>query len=75
MGCLGSLFIVCSDPWRSIVKVGWEDGLGTLDHEERRVASGPVGSCPHAPEHRRELSDPVCAELVQPVEDPGLEAL
>ena len=24
MRCLGSLFIVCPDPWRSIVEVGWE---------------------------------------------------
>ena len=46
VGCLGSLFVVCSDPWRSIVEVGWEDGLGTVDHEERRVASGPARSRP-----------------------------
>ena len=46
MGCLGSLFVVCPNPWRSIVKVGWEDGLGTIDYEERRVAGGSVGSCP-----------------------------
>ena len=38
VGCLGSLFVVCSDSWRSIVKVGWEDGLETVHHEERRVA-------------------------------------
>ena len=75
MGCLGSLFIVRSDPWRSIVEVGWEDGLGTVEHEERCVAGGPAGSCPQAPEHRRELDDPACVELVQPVEDPGLNTL
>ena len=75
VGCLDSLFVVCSDPWRSIVKVGWEDGLGTVDHEERHVTGGPAGSCPQAPEHRRELGDPVYAELVQPVEDSRLEAL
>jgi len=75
VGCLHSLFIVCSHPWRSIVKVSWEDGLGTIDHEERRVAGGPAGSCPQTPEHRRELGDPACAEFVQPVEDPRLEAL
>ena len=27
-GNLGSLFVICPDPWRSIVEVGWEDGLG-----------------------------------------------
>ena len=75
MGCLGSLFIICSDPWRSIVKVGLEDGLGTIDHEERCVASGPAGSCSQALEHCKELGDPACAEFVQPIEDPRLEAL
>ena len=75
MGCFGSLFVVCYDSWCSIVEVGWEDDLGTIDHEERRVAGGPAGSCPQALEHRRELSDPVCTELVQLVEDPRLDAL
>ena len=45
-GCLDSLFVVRPDPWRSIVKVGREDGLGTVDHEERRVAGGPARSRP-----------------------------
>ena len=75
MGCLGSLFVVRSDSWRSIVEVGWEDGLRTIDHEERRVAGGLAGSCPQAPKHRRELGDPTCVELVEPVEDPRLETL
>ena len=74
-GCLGSLFIVCSDTWRSIVEVGWEDGLGTIDHEEGRVAGGSTGSCPQASEYWRKFSDPACAEFVQLVEDPRLEAL
>ena len=74
-GCLGSLFVVRPDPWRSIVKVVWEDDLRTVDHEERHVAGGSAGSCPQAPEHRRELDDLACAELVQPVEDSRLEAL
>ena len=46
VGCLDSLFVVCPDPWRSIVEVGWEDGLKTVDHEERRVASGSTRGCP-----------------------------
>ena len=46
VGCLGSLFIICSDPWRSIVEVGWEDGLRIIDHEERCVTGGSTGSCP-----------------------------
>ena len=75
MGCLGSLFVVCPDPWCSIVEVRREDGLSTVDHEERCVAGGPAGSCSQAPEHSGELGDPSCAEFVQPVEDPGFEAL
>ena len=75
MGCLGSLFIVCSDSWRSIVKVHWENNLGTVDHEERCVAGGPAGSCSQAPEYYGELGDPACTELAQLVEDPSFEAL
>ena len=75
MGCLGSLFVIRPDPWRSIVEVGWEDGLESVDHEESRVAGGLARGCPQALEHHRELGDPACTELVQPVEDPGLEAL
>ena len=75
MGCFASPFIVCPDPWCSIVEVRREDGLRTVDHEEWRVAGGLAGSSPHTPEHRRELGDPACTELVQPVEDPRLEAL
>ena len=75
MGCLGSLFVVCSDSWCSIVEVGWEDGLGTIDHEEGHVSDGSTGSCPKAPEHRGELGDPACAKFVQLIEDPRLVAL
>ena len=46
MGCPGSLFIVCPDPWRSIVEVGWENGLGTVVHEEGHEAGGSTRSCP-----------------------------
>ena len=45
-GCLGSLFIIRPDPWCSIVEVGWEDGLGTIDHEEGRVVGGSTRGCP-----------------------------
>ena len=41
-GRLGSLLIVRPNSQRSIVEVGWEDGLGTIDHDERRVAGGPA---------------------------------
>ena len=75
VGCLGSLFVVCSDPWRSIVEVGWEDGLGTIDHEEWHVADGPARGRPQALEHCGMLCDPSSAKLVQPVEDPRLKAL
>ena len=72
---LGSLFVVRPDPWRSIVEVGQEDCLKTVDHEEGCVAGGPAGGHPYAPEHRGELRDPSSTKLVQPVEDPRLEAL
>ena len=75
VGCLGSLFIACSDSWRSVIEVHREDGLGTIDHEERCVAGGLSRNCPQALEHHREHGDPACAELVQPVEDLGFEAL
>ena len=51
VGCLGSLFIVCPDPWHSIVEVSWEDGLGTIDHEEGRAAGGSIRGCPQALEY------------------------
>ena len=69
------MFVVCLDPWRFKVEVGWEDDLRIVDHEERRVAGGPAGSCSQALEYCGELGDPACADLVQPVEDPGFEAL
>ena len=74
-GRLGSLFVICPDPWRSIVEVGQEDSLRTIDREEWRVAGGPTGGHPHALEHCGKLCDPSSANLVQPVEDPRLEAL
>ena len=42
-GRLGSLLVVRPNPRRSIVEVGWEDHLGTVDHEERCVAGSPAG--------------------------------
>ena len=74
-GRLGSLFIVRPDPRCSIVEVGREDNLGTIDHEEWRVAGGSAGGHPQALEHRGKLDDPSSTKLVQPVEDPRLEAL
>ena len=74
-GCLGSLFIVRPNPRHSIVEVSWEDSLGTIDHEEWRIAGGLAGGRPQAPKHRGKLNDLSSAKLVQPVEDPSLEAL
>ena len=65
------VFIVFLDPWCSIVEVGWEDGFGTIDHEEWRVAGVPAG----CPEHYGKLDNLAWAKLVQPIEDPRLEAL
>jgi len=74
-GHLDSLLVVRPDPRRSIVEVGREDSLGTIDHEEGCVAGGLNGHRPQALEHHREHHDPSSTKLVQPVEDPRLEAL
>ena len=74
-GCLGSLLVVRPDPRRPIVEVGREDSLGTIDHEEGCVASGPARGYPQALEHYGELCDPSSTKLVQLVEDPRLKAL
>ena len=74
-GRLGSLFVVRLDPRCSIIEVGREDSLETIDHEEWHVADGPAGGRSQALEHRGKLRDPLSAKLVQPVEDPRLEAL
>ena len=75
VGCLGSLFIIRPNSWCSIVEVGQEDSLRTIDHEEWCVADGPARGRPQALEHHGELCDPSSAKHVQPVEDPRLEAL
>ena len=74
-GCLGSLFVVRPNPWRSIVEVGQKDSLEIIDHEEWCVAGGLAGGRPQAPKHRGKLDDPSCAKFVQSIEDPRLEAL
>ena len=74
-GCLGSLLIVRPDPWRSIVEVGQEDSLRTVDHEEWCVAGGLARGRPQPLEHRGKLCDSSSTKLVQPVENPRLEAL
>ena len=74
-GCLGSLLIVRPDPWRSIVEVSQEDSLGTIDHEEWRLAGGLARGHPQALKHHGKLHDTSSAKLVQPVEDPRFEAL
>ena len=74
-GCLGSLFVIRPDPWRSIIEVGREDSLGTIDHEEWCVADGPAGGRPQALEHHEKFRDTSSTKLVHPVKDPRLEAL
>ena len=69
------MFAVRLDPRRSIIEVSWEDSLGTIDHEEWRVAGGLAWGHSQALEHRGKFRDPSYAKLVQPVEDPRLEAL
>ena len=51
VGSLGSLFVICPDPWRSIVGVSWKDGLRTIDHEEGCVADGSTRGCSQALEY------------------------
>ena len=45
-GRLDSLLVVRPDPRRSIVEVGQEDGLRTIDHEEWCVVGGPARGRP-----------------------------
>ena len=63
-GRIGSLFVVRPDHRRSIIEVDREDSLGTVDHEEWRVASGPTRGRPQAPEHHGKLCDPSFTKLV-----------
>ena len=63
------------DPRRSIIEVGWEDSLKTVDHEEWCVAGGLARGRPQALEHHGKLRNPSSTKLVQPIEDPRLEAL
>ena len=67
-GYLGSLFVVHPNPRCSIVEVGREDSLGTVDHEEWCVADGLTRGCPQAPEHRGKFRDPSSTKLAQSVE-------
>ena len=46
-----------------------------MDHEEWRVAGGPVGGRPQAPEHCGKIRDPSSDKPVHSVKDPRLEAL
>ena len=63
------------DPRHSIVEVSQEDSLGTVDHDEWRVAGGLARGRSQALKHHGKLCDPSSAKLVQPVEDPRLETL
>ena len=45
-GRFGYLLIVCPNPWRPILEVSQEDGLGAIDHEEGSVAGGLARRCP-----------------------------
>jgi hypothetical protein len=69
------LVVIRSDPWRSIFQISGEDGLRSIDHEERREACCSAQGHPHTLEDHEEFRDPSAAKFVQPVEDPWLEAL
>ena len=53
-GHLGSLLVVRPNPRRSVVEVGWEDSLGTIDHEEWCVPGGPARGHHQTLEHHGE---------------------
>jgi hypothetical protein len=72
---LGLLLLIHHDPRCSIVKVGWEDHLRAIDHEEGRVACRPAGGCSQTPKHCAELHNPSPAKFVVLVEYFGLDAL
>jgi hypothetical protein len=74
-GCLCSLLVVRPDPRCSIVQVGREHCLGTIDHEERGETGRLTRGCPEALENRRELGNPPPRELLQSIEDSSLEPL
>ena len=54
---------------------GATNSLRTIDHEEWRVVGGLARGHPQSPEHHGKLCDKSSTKLVQPFEDPRLEAL
>jgi hypothetical protein len=74
-GGLVPLIVARSDPWRSIHQVSGKDGLGSIDHEKGHEACRSTQGRSQTPEDRREFRDPSTAKLIQPIEDPWLEAL
>jgi hypothetical protein len=58
-----------------MLQVSGEDGLGSIDHEERHEACRSAQGHPQTLEDCREFCDPSVTKFIQPVEDPWLEAL
>ena len=46
------LLFVCLEPWRPVLQVSGEDGLGAIDEEERGNARGSAWGRPQAPNNR-----------------------
>ena len=70
-----ALLVVSLQPWGAVLQVSGEDGLGSIDQEERREPRGLARGVPQAPDDRREFGQPFLAEFLQPVVYPWLEAL
>jgi hypothetical protein len=59
------LVVVRSDPWCFVFQVSGEDGLGSIDHEERREACCSAQGHPQILDDRGEFRDPSAAKFVR----------
>lgn len=68
---LRSGLVVGMDPLGPVLKVGWDDGFGPVDEEERRATSRPIVACPQTPQDPGELFYPLPGEWLKLVMDSG----
>lgn len=52
---LRSGLVVGLDPLGHVLEVGWDDGFGPVDEEERCATGRPNVTCPQTPQDRGEL--------------------